>query len=138
MSALKPSFCQTVSMSTFQQLQELLQQMVHVTEVETLVLTESSTVLEELEQSGVGQFTLVVSKPFSALLWRVSPAEKNSFQDKWQTCQFNLTFEPERSPPSCISLAPCLTNRPFLKPSNKFLQSYVLTMLEFKPNLPCG
>ncbi|NJN59315.1 MAG: response regulator [Leptolyngbyaceae cyanobacterium SL_5_9] len=95
MSALKPSFCQTVSMSTFQQLQELLQQMVDVTEVETLVLTESSTVLEELEQSGVGQFTLVVSKPFSALLWRVSPVEKNSFQDKWQTCQFNLTFEPE-------------------------------------------
>lgn len=96
MSALKPSFCQIVPLPTFQRLQELLQQMVHATEAEALVLTDSLTVLDELEQIGVGQFTLIVSKPFSALLWREAfQTEKNSFQDERRMCRVDLTFEPE-------------------------------------------
>jgi two-component system sensor histidine kinase/response regulator len=95
MSALT-SLYQTVSVLTFQRLQELLQQMAPTLGAEALVLTESLTTLKALETVGVGQFTLVVSKPFSALLWREAfQTEKNSFQDERRTCQVNLTFEPE-------------------------------------------
>jgi len=98
MSALTPSFCQTVSLPTFQRLQKLLQQVAQAVEDEALVLTLPPS--ENLNAIGVEQFTLVISEPFSALVWRMVVQvdiqdEENGFHAERHTCQVGLTFEPE-------------------------------------------
>jgi len=82
------SLCRTLPLATFEQLRQMLQQMVQVVGTEAAVLTEAVLSSIPMPTEQVEQFTIVVSQRFSALLVGTPidcPSSLNA----------RLTFDPE-------------------------------------------